>query len=259
MVKRNDTSTGRFYEIEGKKFPSVTTILGAVGKPQLIKWAASEERKLLSEAAADLYEDTYGTPKLNRPGYIASLLDRAGKVKAFQRVSQKAADIGTQVHHRVEYAIRKELGQEAGPEPPMTPAAWSSFASWENWRKGVDLKPKYCEQTVYSLTNEYAGTLDLIGEVNGRLALLDWKSSKGIYAEYSLQLAAYWKALSEMGHGTPEIGMIVRLPKTEGDSFEVKELHAGEVDGLFDVFLAVKKLWAWSYEHEKAYQAKWKK
>ena len=121
MVKRDDTSTGRFYEIEGKKFPSVTTILAAVGKPALIKWAANEERKLMSEAAADLYEDTYGTPKLNRAGYIASLLDRAGKVKAFQRVSQKAADIGTQVHHRVEYAIRKELGQEAGTGTPHDP------------------------------------------------------------------------------------------------------------------------------------------
>ncbi len=251
---RKDTSLGRFYEIEGRQLPSVTSILSIIGKPALVKWAANEERKFISEAAADLYEDTATLPKMGRAAYIKTLLDRVGKVKAFQRTSQKAVDIGSQVHARVEYAIRKELGQEVGPEPPMSEDAWSSFSSWENWRKGVDLKPLFIEQTVYNLTDGYAGTLDLIAEVGGQRALIDWKTSKAIYPEYSLQLAAYSFALRDMKHEVPRAGYIVRLPKTAGDSFEAKEFSEGSLWELYSAFLHAKELWEWNLEHEKAYQ-----
>ena len=62
-VTRTDGRSGRFYDIPNAdgttaRYPSVTTILGAIAKPALIGWAAKEERLAVTEAAADLYADT---------------------------------------------------------------------------------------------------------------------------------------------------------------------------------------------------------
>src|SRR4030095_11775676 len=48
-ITRTDSKVGRFYDIthaDGTtaRYPSVTSILGAINKPALIPWAAKEER-----------------------------------------------------------------------------------------------------------------------------------------------------------------------------------------------------------------------
>ena len=40
-IKRQDGPSGRFYLIDGEPLPSVTHILGCIGKPALINWAVS--------------------------------------------------------------------------------------------------------------------------------------------------------------------------------------------------------------------------
>jgi hypothetical protein len=42
-----------------------------------------------------------------------------------------------------------------------------------------------------SQVHRFGGTPDAVGRINGQLSLLDWKTSKAIYAEYLIQLAAY--------------------------------------------------------------------
>jgi hypothetical protein len=127
--------------------------------------------------------------------------------------------------------------------------------AWEDWKKSVHLKPIAIEQVVYSPKYGYAGTLDLLAEVNGELAVLDWKTGKAVYSEAHLQNAAYRQAVREMGHGDPVKGYIVRLPKVETDpEFEVVE---AEPEGSsFEVFLNTQKLWEWNYANELKYEAK---
>src|SRR6185295_4143635 len=73
-VKRQDGPSGRFYLVDGEPLPSVTHILQVIGKPALINWAANQERTLVIEAAADLYEDVAKLAKqLPRSAYITTL------------------------------------------------------------------------------------------------------------------------------------------------------------------------------------------
>lgn len=257
---RKDGPAGRFYEIPGQMepFPSVTHILGCIGKPALINWAANTERALVSEAAADLYVNfaqQVVPPIMPRASYVATLAAKLGQVKAHQRELAKAGEIGTQTHKLIEWTMRSAIGAEAGPKPTVSDKALWGFMAFEDWAKSVSLKPVLIEQTVYSVTHQYAGTMDLLARVNGVLTLVDFKTGKAIYPEAHLQSAAYQVALIEMGYVTPSAGLIVRLPKVETDpEFEVQTVPP--VDDLLPVFLAVKELWKWAHVHEAAYQAR---
>jgi len=266
---KKQTLAGRHYEVEGKKYPSVTTILSVIGKPALIQWAASVEREMVLEASAALYIDAPENPKLKRETWTSTLLDRLGKERASKKLMEKAGDIGSQVHHYIEWLMRGSLGQEVGPEPVLLPAAKIAFLAWDEWRGLVKLQPIAIEQTIWSDEYGYAGTMDLATLVEGpitakdyftgesktidcenALAVMDWKSGKRIYPEAFLQNAAYRHAFREMGHGDPQLGLILRLPKTEQDpNFEA--MWCPDEAESMENFLHAKRLWEWQQKHDK--------
>src|ERR1700756_5125870 len=210
-TKRDNRNGGRWYNIDGIELPSVTTILSIVAKPALIAWSAKVEREMVTNASAQLYEDIAGTPRMSKAAYLMSLATRLGKEKASQKALQKASEIGSQAHALIEWNLRATLMQDAGPSPRIVDAAQWAFMAFEDWKKSVNLKPIWIEQTVWSKQHGYAGTMDLLAEVDGKLTVVDWKTGKAIYPEAYLQNAAYRHALREMGHGDPVQGIIVRL------------------------------------------------
>lgn len=251
---RQDTPQGRFYEVDGELYPSVTHILGVIGKPALVHWAANQERELVVEAAADLYLDLANTPPMIRPVYLTTLAGRMGTVRAYRRTMERASAIGSQAHKRIEWYLRQQLGQDVGPEPKVDAPALLAFSAFQQWAASVDLVPRFIEQTVWSKTHKYAGTMDLLADVNNVLTLIDFKTSKAIYGEAHLQNVAYQMALAEMGHATPAAGLILRLPKLASDpGFELAEVPPA--DELMPVFLAARRLWEWAYQQEAARNA----
>lgn len=250
---RKDGPSGRFYEVDGDKFPSVTHVLSCLGKPALINWAANQERTACIDAAADLYLDLAKTPTMARSTFIATLDGRIGKQKAHRRELEKAGEIGTQVHGLIEWNLRKQLGQRVGPEPAVVDNAQWAFMAFQDWATSVNLEPLYIEQTVYSRKHGFAGTMDLLARVNGTVTLVDFKTGKSIYAEAHLQNVAYQMALIEMGHSVPEAGAILRLPKVQTDpAFEVQDVPC--MADLVPTFLAVLQVWKWWYQQEELYR-----
>lgn len=269
MAKQVNTPAGRFYQLaDGREVPSVTHVLSMVGKPALINWAANMERAACVEAARDLYLDLSRLPKpLTAASFVSTLEGRIGKTKAHRRELEKASEIGTLAHRRVEWTVRKVMGQPVGPEPPLTDAALWAFMAWEDWFRDSGLRPLFAEQVVFSLRHGYAGTMDLLAACERPLTIqgatfalgdrlvLDWKTSKGLYPESSLQSVAYQEALEEMGHGPIAGGLVVRLPKVESDpAFEVKLVEPRAT--LLPTFLALRTAWDWWHAGEAAYQAK---
>lgn len=252
--KQVTKKSGRHYESpDGDKYPSVTTILNAINKPALINWSAKVERELVIDVAATLYIEAPNgnTPKMSRPTYVTTLKNRIGKGKAHQKVLERAGNIGKEAHKRIEWATRKMMGQKVGLEPVISQEALWAYMVWEDWTKTVNFKPILCEQMVYSKRYGYAGTMDLLAEIDidGKThkILADYKTSKGIYAESSLQNTAYVHALIEMGHAEPPLdGMVIRLPKVATDDKpEMKFIAWEEQEVLFDAFLHTFELWKW--------------
>jgi hypothetical protein len=251
-AKRKDGPSGRFYDTPEGSYPSVTTILSIIGKPALVPWAAKVERTLVTQVAADLYEDAHGTPKMSRSAYLTTLECRLGKERAHTKELAKAGEIGSQVHKLIEWTLRSTLYAEPGPCPKISDRAQWAFMCFEEWAKTVDLKPLLIEQTVWSATHGYAGTADLIAEINGRLTLVDFKTAKRVYAETDLQVAAYIHALQEMGHyeGQAVCGLIVRLPKDEQDP-DPEIVPAADQERALKMFLHAKALWEWRRQAEE--------
>jgi len=248
-VKQRTSKSGyRTYEVETAEgeiynFPSVTTILSVVGKPALINWAANVSRDQVLKVAADLYTAIRNNPPMNKLTFEATLKQWLGKDKAHEKELARAGDIGRQLHKRIEWIMRGELGQVTTKEPPLSTDAQKAFQQWVAWRSQVNLRPILVEQQVYSLEYGYAGMLDLYGEIDGELSVIDWKSGKAIYPEHPLQNAAYRLAFEEMGHGKVQTGHIIRLPKTKSDTFEVMRIGNDRFHRDFSVFLNVMRLW----------------
>ena len=229
----------RFYHVEGRELPSVTTVLEVIAKPALGPWYAKEERRYFETAMLEVLS----RPGARDPEYVlAAVAEAVSGVKAADKEKQRAAMIGTAVHAGIEWHLRRALGDDAGPEPRLPDAAAWAVESWKDWAASVKLEPLAIERTIYCLECGYAGTLDLYARVKGVPSVLDWKTGRAIYPEAFLQNVAYRHAARRLGMVSNQ-GLIVRLPKLLDDpAWEVMAVPATlrQAD-----FLAALQLWRW--------------
>jgi hypothetical protein len=181
----------------------VTTILGILDKPALVQWSAN---CAVDDIAEHLDELRSCTPER------AAQIVKASR-SAHRRGGRKAMDTGTLVHDAIETHL-------AGGDPSSAldgnEAAANAFLAWLEWAKHAELEPLHVERQVVSRDYRYAGTADLIGRMGDTTCLLDWKSSKGIYAEYLWQVCAYAAAYTEETRNEIAAVGVVRLDKETG-------------------------------------------
>lgn len=128
-------------------------------------------------------------------------------------VLEAARHLGSAVHRACELADRGVL-DTASVAPPLLPylQAWSAFSA------AHQVQWSMVESLIYHERLRYAGTLDRFGWVQGRLAVVDLKTSARLYPAVGPQLAAYAQALSVPGGDVLRLG--VRLKKDA--TFEVQ-------------------------------------
>ena len=160
---------------------SVTTAIAALAKPALIYWAVN-----LTAAFTVRHLDILND--MVTAGGQAPAAAWLAKMSGEER--DKAATRGTDVHALCDAIARGEPVVETAEQRPYT----------DGFRRFLlDRKPRIVmtEGMVANLEHEYAGTFDLIVELEGKRWLIDIKTlkgGKGPYAETGLQLAAYAKA-----------------------------------------------------------------
>lgn len=175
---RVDSANGRVYETPtGQAYPSVTSILGLLGKAEIHAWRA-----------------------------------RVGEEEA-NRVSARAARRGTAIHSLCEdYLLNKEV--LPGPFDLETFRSISPILDRIN--------NIHCLETqLYSDYLQVAGTVDCIAEFDGKLSIIDFKTSKRIKTRddihgYFMQTAAY-AVMFEERTGIP-VGRLVIIMSVDDDS-----------------------------------------
>jgi hypothetical protein len=175
-VKRFETKYGHGYTIDGKRAIGVTTALNGIPKDALKFWAARE----VAQYAVDNIWD------------LKRMLDSAGPTPTMHFLKEipfqkrdDAAVRGTDVHAIAERYIKGEDVEVAEHLRPYV----DGYASYID-----DFNPTsiHEELVVASRTHLYAGTLDSIQDIPGLgRALVDYKTSNGVYGETALQVAAY--------------------------------------------------------------------
>ena len=129
---------------------------------------------------------------------------------AHKHHSQKARDIGTEVHNAIEQYFRGK------PYTLTSPEARNAFVAFLDWKDEHNLKPISLEQTVYGDVDGYcwAGTMDIECYLNDKRTVIDHKTSKDFYWDsMGPQIAAY-KSLTDATHCG-----ILRLDKESGMPF----------------------------------------
>lgn len=155
-----------------------------------------------------------------------------------QQIMRESSDFGSHVHEGIECYFR---GEEL---PDLSPQEAATFSLLKGWALNSRFNPHELEAYLESQQHGYYGTCDAIGELDGKLFVLDWKTSKQIDDTYGLQLAAYAAAYKETTGTEITEGIIVRADKkADGKNpLEVRVFH--DLQGkYFPAFLHALGLW----------------
>ena len=114
-------------------------------------------------------------------------------------IARKAADEGTQVHEAVEKYLMGEKIQwlDENDKSNYSLDVWKLILKFHDFWTTV--KPILIESEIHLFSDQYkfAGTCDLVVEIEGERWLLDLKTSNSIHTAMDLQLAAYTQAWNE--------------------------------------------------------------
>jgi hypothetical protein len=199
-----------------------TTICGLLDRPALVGWAG----KTCTQEAWEAGKAGQPMPRWNDVLY--------GK-------RDDAAAAGTLVHDLFEAHLR-QLPLPPVPDDDIGKAARRGFANALAWLGSSGLVVESHERPLVSRRYRYGGTPDAVGRDSaGRHLLLDWKTSKGVYASMIIQMAAYRQLLAECEGVTVAGVHLVRFSREYGDFahyyFEDDALDLGW--SIFEALLAV--------------------
>jgi len=164
---KKDDSDFEFYEKDGKQYQRITNVLGRV----------------------EVEEDTSGLDDWK--------LKTFNSFREYAAYMKQAADRGTVMHAVLEHACKlgvigatdRNAVVDAIPEGEFSkiPKGFWIFVGSDC----KDMKILAVEETVFDDENLVAGTFDLLVEQDGKLIVIDWKSSKQVYPKQLVQAGWY--------------------------------------------------------------------
>ena len=160
-INRHTTESGRTYEINGEKLPSVTTILGATRSAES-EAKLSEWRRKLGEKKADEVRDNAAA----RGTIMHRILEGYIKGEGHMDMSDLGQEAGIMAQNIIDRGLFKPLTEVWGLEMPL-------------YYPGL-----------------YAGASDVVGIYEGRESIIDFKQSNKFKKrewidDYFIQCAAY--------------------------------------------------------------------
>jgi hypothetical protein len=198
------TDDHRYYWNGKGPLPSVTTALGIIHKEALVQWI----KWGIATAAVDYAE--WLPLIIEQIGYSEA---RSWMAATPDEVRDKAASIGISVHVLADMLSRGHGTGTEGFEVPewQIPYAKAYLNFLDRYSASSIVSS---EKSVLGLEDGYAGTYDLLLQIDGELWLLDIKTSKGYYPEFALQLAAYAHAESIALPDDPVLYPMPRIQRT---------------------------------------------
>lgn len=190
---------GRMYRRSADQPPSVPSITTVIAQQpvELDGWRSYMAAKHVADH-----------PELGAlmadPSQMRRLVRTA--VDASEAYARSAAERGDRVHAYAEQVALRALGRPdrvAEALEALREKGEEGFAvSVDRWWESFSVEPLAAELTVWNHTLGYAGTLDLVARINGRVCLIDYKTKgtsrdgrvKALDEKVAMQLVAGMKA-----------------------------------------------------------------
>tara|TARA_B100000900_G_scaffold416196_1_gene449937 strand:+ start:2024 stop:2686 length:663 start_codon:yes stop_codon:yes gene_type:complete len=182
-LKTVNINKQRFYVTpEGNKYPSITTVLSGRSKQGLMEW-----RKRVGEDVAN-------------------------------HIARTAANRGTKVHHMCEDYLNNNFDEDKHKKDFL---AYCLFGQLKNQALSNIDNIYFQEASLWSDKYKIAGRVDCIAEYNGKLSVIDFKTSskprKEEYNEnYYIQASAYAE-MHEEQTGTPIDQIVILVVTSDGE------------------------------------------
>lgn len=234
--------------------PSVTSILKMKDKSDaLVTWAVgcfeSKAKEYLEQVEDTVSKDL-----------VLAILEQSKT--NYRKVKEDAADIGSVVHSALEQEIKARAGLGPSPALPLEKAEGLNQDMLDMANAAIFAGVKYLnehriklvqsEAPRWSPTYGYVGTGDLIAWIDGKLSVLDFKTSKRLYAEVFLQTAAYQVAYQEE---FPDAQVVQRVGLNVGKDGHLTDICRDNLtlESDFGAFRALLTLWRWHEENVGPY------
>ncbi len=167
------TEYGRMYArstTETYSVPSITTVIG--------QQAHSLDGWFGYMGASSLAKDPELPQHLSSPAKLRQAVNKAAKAAEVYR--DDAARRGDRVHNYCEQVALRALGRahrvKETREELASHGEEAFAARFDEWWELYRVEPIAPEITVWNASVGYAGTLDLVAKINGRICLIDYKT-----------------------------------------------------------------------------------
>nr|QGH72378.1 MAG: exonuclease V a 5' deoxyribonuclease [Podoviridae sp. ctka020] len=222
------------YQIEGRKnfLLSPSAVTGIIDKSTpLIIWATNLAKEYLRQAI------------INGEPITDELLTEA--MQQYRIKKEAAADTGTDVHEWIHQYVTHQ-----NPEIPKDPQVRNGILGFLKFINKHKVEFIHSEKRVYSMKHSYVGTFDVLFQMDGKTHIGDWKTSKRIYPEFWLQVAAYKAAYLEEFGGELHENYLFHFDKETGE-FDAQKRELAYDTEDFQAFLALLKAKQWLKKHTR--------
>lgn len=222
-----------FYHIDGMELPSVGMVLSVLAKPALTDWKVKKAVQMVME----------DPERFTVPDAVLEALK-----------SSDAMERGAAIHELAEDYANNVYGRPDGDAQKAKYASDPYFPLVDGFFEFYRPKVICTEAVVYNPTLGYAGTCDLIAELghNPKTYLVDYKTSRDVYPEHRLQLAAYAGAERLYSASGPPADMppvqatgVVLLRPGGATGFVEVHHNTAEFADDFDAFKNLLSVWKW--------------
>lgn len=196
----------------------------------------------------------YGVPRVNdilsamlHEDYLMKWSNAIGfKHKSYKDTLESAAYVGTCVHEAIENFLSNDTDIDydsiSNNERSKVYNAFNSFKEWWSIIKKTAYRILFQEKSL--ICKYFGGTLDLLIEINGKIYLVDFKTSNHSSYKHFLQLSAYRYLLKECENIEIDGCIILMLDKNEFTftekvlDFSIPE-HIQFIDNCEECFLSL--------------------
>ena len=219
------------YYVDGEPKSSVTTAIGKYTRPNLENWYKKNR------------DETYKELMLEEKKPLNEINDFLARVKQICDAKESfGRNIGTQLHEWIDLFLKGEEPVLPSDQPLKRMA--EKFI--EFWKKHK-FRVIESELPLYSKKFDMCGTNDVIvtkDSWKGRLAVLDWKTSKDYSFENCIQVEMYRRFIEETTHFKIQKLAIVNIPKEDGKPLSYFEINSKLIknERYFKAFEAIKCL-----------------
>ena len=177
-----------------------------------------------------------------------------------EAIKSAAAGRGSKVHKAIEHIFEgkevridsKFVNPQTEQEEELSLEEVDAILSFIEWYKQTKPKVICYEINVFSDKYNYAGTIDLVCEINGELWIIDFKTSQYIWPSHKIQVSSYGKVIETGEHDIAAIAKpdapYYKKPKLGilqlGYRLNKQKFKFTELEDKFDLFLAAQKIWA---------------